>query len=112
MRLYSVVTFACNVCPWQTDRFVLEAVDLGELYKVKVRHDDSSFGSAWYLDRIEVIDLVGRVGEEGGGGGQETYTFHCERWLAKKKDDGKIERNLYVKVSSVALMRSNMFDTF
>jgi len=72
----------------QTDRFTLEAVDLGKLFKVKIRHDDSNLSSDWYLDRVEVRDPD--VGEP--------YVFHCERWLAKKKDDCKLERSLYVKV--------------
>jgi len=37
---------------------------------------------------VEVIDPLDK----------QTYTFHCERWLAKNKDDGKIERSLYIKV--------------
>lgn len=73
----------------QHDKFLLEAVDLGKLFKVKIRHDNSMFGPAWYLDRVEVVDDME----------QETYVFHCERWLAKNKDDGKIERSLYAKVN-------------
>ena len=68
------------------DRFILEAVDLGNLFKLKIRHDNSMFNPAWYLDRVEVSD------------GPDKFVFHCERWLAKNKDDGKIERSLYVKV--------------
>jgi len=63
-------------------------VDLGKLFKVKIRHDDSNFSSDWFLDRVEVRDPDD----------SEPYVFHCERWLAKKKDDGKLERSLYVKV--------------
>lgn len=80
---------------FQTDTFALEAADLGKLFKVKIRHDNSSFSPDWYLDRVEVTDP--EMGDE--------YTFHCERWLGKKKDDGKIERSLYVKVT--ALKRSD-----
>jgi len=76
----------------QTDRFVLEAVDLGKLFKVKIRHDDTNFSSDWFLDRVEVHDPDS----------PSPYVFHCERWLAKKKDGGKLERSLYVKVCHVA----------
>ncbi|XP_012940880.1 lipoxygenase homology domain-containing protein 1 [Aplysia californica] len=84
------------------DRFVLEAVDLGNLYKVKIRHDNSMFNPAWYLDRVEVSD------------GRDKSVFHCERWLAKNKDDGKIERSLYIKgydgdMSSTGTLRSTRF---
>ncbi|XP_063957148.1 lipoxygenase homology domain-containing protein 1-like [Lytechinus pictus] len=68
------------------DKFTIEAVDLGKPFKVKIRHDNSGFNAAWFLDRVEVID-----------DDNETYQFHCERWLSKKKDDGKLERSLYVK---------------
>ena len=69
----------------------MEAADLGKVFRAKIRHDNSMWGADWFLDKIEVIDPV-----DG-----ETFTFHCERWLAKKKDDGKIERSLYVKVCFV-----------
>jgi hypothetical protein len=69
----------------------VEAVDLGKLFKVKIRHDNSMLSPAWFLDRVEIND------------GQENHVFHCERWLAKNKDDGKIERTLYVKVRLLEL---------
>ena len=62
-------------------------MDIGKVYKAKIRHDDSGFSSSWLLDRIEVQD------QSPGG---ETYIFHCERWLSKKKEDKRIERSLYV----------------
>ena len=77
----------------------MEAVDLGSLFKIKIRHDNSLFNPAWYLDRVEILD------------GSDKYVFHCERWLAKNKDDGKIERSLYVKVSLVDLLAiRDLFD--
>ncbi|ESO97796.1 hypothetical protein LOTGIDRAFT_208950 [Lottia gigantea] len=80
----------------QTDVFKLEAVDLGKVYKIKIRHDNSLLNPSWFLDRIEVLDPEDN----------ETFIFHCERWLAKNKDDGKIERTLYVKMSSTGTLRS------
>ena len=69
---------------------MIEAVDLGNLYKVRIRHDNALFSPAWFLDRIEVKDnMIGDV-----------TTFHCERWLGKNKADGKIDRVIYVKVST------------
>nr|KAI8760088.1 lipoxygenase homology domain-containing protein 1-like [Biomphalaria glabrata] len=84
------------------DRFILEAVDLGKLYKIKIRHDNSFINPSWFLDRVEVYD------------GKEKYIFHCERWLAKNKDDGKIERTLYAKgydgdMSSTGTLKSTRF---
>ncbi|XP_077979346.1 lipoxygenase homology domain-containing protein 1-like [Glandiceps talaboti] len=68
------------------DKFTVEAVDLGKLYKLMIRHDNSMLGPAWFLEKVEIID------DE-----NETFVFHCERWLGKNKEDGKIQRNLYVK---------------
>eukprot|EP00058_Branchiostoma_floridae_P006411 XP_002591899.1 hypothetical protein BRAFLDRAFT_89416 [Branchiostoma floridae] len=71
----------------KVDKFQLEAVDLGKVFKVKIRHDNAMLNPAWFLDKVEVVDLAD----------QETFVFHCERWLGKNKDDGKLERSLYVK---------------
>ena len=75
------------------DRFVLEAADLGKLYKIRIRHDNSLFSPAWFLDRVEITEPMEN----------QKYIFHCERWLAKNKEDSKIERSLYVKVSERSL---------
>lgn len=67
------------------DRFVLETADLGRLYKVKIRHDNSGISADWFLDRIEVHDE------------KRDYIFICERWLSKSKEDKQLERTLYEK---------------
>jgi hypothetical protein len=46
---------------------------LGELTKLRVRHDGSGFGSGWFLDNIVVAD------EKGG----KEWVFNCGRWLDK-----------------------------
>jgi len=68
------------------DRFTIQSADLGPLFKVVVRHDNSSFSNNWFLDRIEVSD------------GRDKFLFLCERWLSKSKDDKQIERTLFEKV--------------
>lgn len=68
------------------DRFTIQTADLGQLFKINIRHDDSSFSSDWFLDRVEVTD------------GRDKYVFICERWLSKSKEDKKIERTLFEKV--------------
>lgn len=70
----------------QMDRFAIQSADLGPLFKVHVRHDNSSFSTNWFLDRIEVSDQ------------RDKYVFLCERWLSKSKDDKQIERTLFEKV--------------
>ncbi|XP_054253211.1 lipoxygenase homology domain-containing protein 1 [Indicator indicator] len=69
----------------QEDTFTIEAVDLGILYKIKIRHDNSMFSPEWFLEKVEILDETT----------EETFIFLCERWLSKKKEDKKIERTLY-----------------
>lgn len=68
----------------KTDQFTIEVLELGELNKLKVRHDGSGFGSGWFLDNIVVTNL--KSGKE--------WVFNCGRWLDKGEDDGQIERYL------------------
>ena len=69
------------------DEFEWEAIDLGKLYKIDIRHDNSGLlKKDWFLKKVEIIDTYDN----------ETYIFHCERWLSKSKDDKRIRRTLYV----------------
>lgn len=70
------------------DKFNIEAVDLGQVFKIRVRHDNSMIGADWYLDQVEVLDVET----------EEVYMFLCERWLSTKKEDKRIDRTFYVKV--------------
>uniref|UniRef100_A0A665TT68 PLAT domain-containing protein n=1 Tax=Echeneis naucrates TaxID=173247 RepID=A0A665TT68_ECHNA len=67
-----------------TDRFVLEMLDLGELLRVKVEHDDSRSNSGWYLECVEVTNTANSV----------TTIFQCGKWLDTHKADGQINRPL------------------
>uniref|UniRef100_A0A8C9F6U1 Lipoxygenase homology domains 1 n=1 Tax=Pavo cristatus TaxID=9049 RepID=A0A8C9F6U1_PAVCR len=67
----------------QEDMFTIQAVDLGILYKIKIRHDNSMFSPDWFLEKVEILDETT----------EESFVFLCERWLSKKKEDKKIERN-------------------
>ncbi|XP_032395727.1 lipoxygenase homology domain-containing protein 1 isoform X1 [Etheostoma spectabile] len=69
------------------DKFTIEAVDLGQVFKIKIRHDNSMMCSDWYLDQVEVVD------EDT----EEVFLFLCERWLSRKREDRRIERVFYVK---------------
>lgn len=77
-----------NLSAPQVDKFSIEAVDLGQVFKIHIRHDNSMMGADWYLDQVEVLDLET----------EEVYMFLCERWLSTKKEDRRIERNFFVKV--------------
>ena len=59
----------------QVDKFTIEAVDLGQLYKIKIRHDNSMVSPDWYLDQVEVFDADT----------EEVFLFLCERWLSDRK---------------------------
>ncbi len=67
------------------DRFRIESADLGNIFKLKIRHDNSGISPDWFLSKVEVIDHM------------KTYVFYCEQWLEKGKED-KLERTLYEKV--------------
>ncbi|CAF2821092.1 unnamed protein product [Rotaria sp. Silwood2] len=70
----------------QIDKFIIESDDLGYIYKIKIRHDNSGVLDDWFLEKIEVR-----------GDDKQTYLFYCEQWLAKNKGDSNIERILYEK---------------
>ncbi|PAA79474.1 hypothetical protein BOX15_Mlig008366g2 [Macrostomum lignano] len=84
------------------DIFTWEAVDLGKLYKIKIRHNDKGFFSDWFLDHVEVHDTA--TGEK--------TSFFAERWLSKKKEDKKLQVTVYAQgyegdmASSASSMRS------
>ncbi|XP_059360394.1 lipoxygenase homology domain-containing protein 1-like [Carassius carassius] len=75
------------------DKFSIEAVDLGQVYKIRIRHDNSLAGADWYLDQVEVVDVET----------EEVYMFLCERWLSTKKEDKRIQRTFFVKVMDISL---------
>ena len=69
------------------DTFQLSGVEMGELMKLKVRHDGASMGAGWFLDRIDVrSELTGKG-----------WSFPCNRWLDKNEDDGEIARELFAE---------------
>ncbi|KAK1803299.1 hypothetical protein P4O66_004083 [Electrophorus voltai] len=70
------------------DTFSIEAVDLGHVFKIRIRHDNSMLSPDWYLDQVEVVDTDT----------DEEFLFQCERWLSRKKEDKRIDRVFYVKV--------------
>lgn len=77
-----------RVSSLQVDKFTIEAVDLGQVFKIKIRHDNSMVHADWYLDQVEVVD------EDS----EEVFLFPCERWLSRKREDRLVERLFYVKV--------------
>ncbi|TFK11366.1 myelin P2 protein-like [Platysternon megacephalum] len=70
----------------QTDLFLLEAVHLGNLYKIVIGHNGLGSGNGWFLEKIVVKDPVTDL----------DYSFPCHRWLDQGEEDGKIVRELNV----------------
>ncbi|KAK2516978.1 Loxhd1 [Columba guinea] len=68
----------------QVDVFTVKAIDLGELKKLRIRHDNTGASPSWFLERVEIVDLKEST----------TYYFPCQRWLAVEEDDGQIVREL------------------
>uniref|UniRef100_A0A1A8N5Q6 Lipoxygenase homology domains 1a n=1 Tax=Nothobranchius pienaari TaxID=704102 RepID=A0A1A8N5Q6_9TELE len=71
----------------QTDRFLMEMLDMGELQRVQVEHDNSGLSPGWLLDRVEITNTASGV----------TTIFLCGKWLDTKRADGQIIRVLYPK---------------
>ena len=69
----------------QKDVFTIEALDLGQLKRLRIEHDNKGFGAGWMLDKIEVTNLDS----------SKTVQFPCNQWFDKKKGDGLISRELF-----------------
>ncbi|XP_029211921.2 uncharacterized protein LOC114975839 isoform X2 [Acropora millepora] len=68
----------------QKDSFVISCEKyLGRVSKIRIGHDNSGFGAAWFLDKVTIEDP--KTGE---------ITFSCQRWFSSSDDDGKISREL------------------
>ncbi|XP_033614996.1 oxygen-regulated protein 1 [Fukomys damarensis] len=89
---------SCNFLRGQTDTFFLEAVHLGDLYKIVIGHDGLGPGNGWFLDDVVVKDPTT----------SDDYAFFCHRWLDQGEDDGKIVRELYVRDNSISSARQKV----
>jgi len=67
----------------QTDSFGIDCVDLGEIERINIRHDNSGIGPGWFLDKIVV--------QSGKG---EMWFFPCGQWLADDEGDKQISREI------------------
>lgn len=72
----------------QADTFVIEAADLGVIYKIKLRHDNTKWYADWYVEKVEIWNDTN----------EDEFLFLCGRWLSLKKEDGRLERLFYEKV--------------
>ncbi|XP_028941560.1 lipoxygenase homology domain-containing protein 1, partial [Antrostomus carolinensis] len=63
----------------------MKAVDLGQLIKVLVEHQNVGYGAGWYLDQIVIHESDKTDGQ---------YAFLCQQWLDSGVGDGQTERML------------------
>eukprot|EP01118_Nematostelium_gracile_P009375 TRINITY_DN3151_c0_g1_i3.p1 TRINITY_DN3151_c0_g1~~TRINITY_DN3151_c0_g1_i3.p1 ORF type:complete len:513 (-),score=190.16 TRINITY_DN3151_c0_g1_i3:51-1589(-) len=57
----------------QTDTFGFECVDLGDIKKIRIAHDNSGFGPDWFLDKVIVLKMI------------KNGTFYVENGFRKHK---------------------------
>ena len=68
---------------------------MGDLHKVKVRHDNKGAGPAWYLEKIVVLDPT-KEGKE--------HVFSCQQWLSRRHGDKMISRELGLQDTKVGFV--------
>ena len=69
------------------DMFELDELDVGELLKIKIGHDNSGVGPSWLLDKVTVENVKSGV----------QWTCKCSGsglWFDHHKGDGKVVREL------------------
>ena len=68
----------------QKDVFGFEMVELGEIKKIRIGHDNKGIGAGWLLDKVVVYCERGA----------KQWYFPCGRWLDTNEDDGKTIREI------------------
>ncbi len=69
----------------QTDEFVVEAIEIGDIQKIRIGHDNFGGGAAWYLERVEVD--CPKLGVK--------LFFPAAEWIGEGYGDGSLHRDLY-----------------
>jgi len=69
----------------KTNRFYLETLDMGELKKVRIEHDNSGLAPGWLVERVEITNSATGV----------TTIFPCGKWLDENRGDGLTWRELF-----------------
>jgi len=73
------------------DIFTVEAVDIGDVKKIKIGHDGAGIGDGWYVEFVEI-----ECPSEGW-----RKKFPAGRWLDKSEDDGMLECELIPDVAGM-----------
>jgi PLAT/LH2 domain len=75
----------CNVV--RADDFTFEALSVGRVQRLKIRHDNAGSSPGWFVESVTVQDLKT----------YEQFNFPCSQWLAQDQGDGKLERTLIIE---------------
>ncbi|XP_061409976.1 LOW QUALITY PROTEIN: uncharacterized protein LOC133344041 [Lethenteron reissneri] len=68
------------------DEFTVSAGNVGELYKIRVSHDNSGESPGWLCQAVRLLDLHTK----------EEFEMRVNRWLSRDEDDGEICREVAV----------------
>jgi hypothetical protein len=68
--------------PGGPPRYSVPLTDLGELQRLRVRHDDTGVGPGCYLDHVVVQDE----------GSAREWRFDCQQLFSRHQDEGATER--------------------
>ena len=68
----------------ETNSFGVECVDLGEIQKIRIGHDNKGIGPGWFLETVKITNLTTN----------QVYFFPSGHWFAKDEEDGKIVREI------------------
>nr|XP_033789545.1 oxygen-regulated protein 1 isoform X2 [Geotrypetes seraphini] len=70
----------------QENTFTIYTGDIGELYKIRIGHNNSGQSPSWLCEQVHLQNL----------NSQEEYYIPVHRWLSQSHDDGEICRELPV----------------
>ncbi|KAJ7410553.1 hypothetical protein BTVI_53174 [Pitangus sulphuratus] len=75
--------------PSSKDTFKINLRDLGQLYKIRIGHDNTGNDPSWYLEEVRLERVVPLSDEE--------ICLPIECWLAEDKDDGDTWREMAIR---------------
>ena len=90
----SLDTSADNFERGAVDTFFFEDIDVGPLERIQIGHDNSRPFPGWHCAQVEVTNVSSG----------ETTTFPCDQWFDRKQGDKKVERVLFPRDASGAVV--------
>uniref|UniRef100_A0A8C3MZD2 Oxygen-regulated protein 1 n=1 Tax=Geospiza parvula TaxID=87175 RepID=A0A8C3MZD2_GEOPR len=75
--------------PNSEDTFKINLRDLGQLYKIRIGHDNSGNDPSWYLEEVRLERVVPVSAEE--------ICLPIESWLSEDKDEGDTWREVAIR---------------